>query len=86
MTTLVRADEKGRICIRGSKKGQEYLVRAEKEGWWVVPVTFIAPPRQRRKWAGSKTSLAEHFRALANSGLRVEPAGTGKKSVGPCRF
>jgi len=86
MTTLVRADEKGRICIRGSRKGHEYLVRAEKKGWWVMPVAAIAPPRKRRKWAGSKRDLAEHLRALAEGGLRIEPADNGKKSVGPCRF
>lgn len=86
MTTIVRADEKGRICIRGTRKGQEYLVKAEKDGWWVIPVAVIHPPKQRREWAGSTMSLAEHLRALADSGLRIEPADQAKQKVGRCRF
>ena len=38
--TLVRADDKGRVSIRGTKKGYQYLVTADRGGWWVMP----APP------------------------------------------
>jgi hypothetical protein len=85
MTTLVRADEKGRLCIRGTQKGREYLVKAEKDGWWIVPVRVARPPKQRQ-WHGSNMSLAEHLSGLADSGLRLEQADAAKEKVGPCRF
>jgi hypothetical protein len=37
MTTLVKADSRGRVPIRGTKSRQQYLVTAEKGGWWVMP-------------------------------------------------
>ncbi len=37
MTTLVKADSRGRVPIRGTKSRQQYLVIAEKGGWWVMP-------------------------------------------------
>ena len=87
MTTLVRADEKGRICIRGTKKGGEYLVQAEEGGWWVAPVQKIqAPKRQSREWAGSKVSLVEHLTSLAEGGLQLEPSSVAKQKVPKCRF
>jgi hypothetical protein len=85
MTTLVRADEKGRLCIRGTKKGEEYLVRKEENGWSIRPVTKGAQ-KQKRRWTGSSRSLADHLQALADSGLRVEQAEIAKEKVGPCRF
>ena len=36
-TTLVKADEKSRVTIRGAKKGAKYLVTAEKGGWREMP-------------------------------------------------
>jgi hypothetical protein len=45
-TTLVKADDKGRVCIRGTRKGAKYLVTAEKGGWWVRPAPkFTVPER-----------------------------------------
>ena len=43
-TTLVKADEKGRVSIRGTKKGQQYLVTAERGGWWVMPAPEVRTP------------------------------------------
>ena len=43
-TTLVKADEKGRVCIRGTKEGQQYLVTAERGGWWVMPAPKVRTP------------------------------------------
>jgi hypothetical protein len=43
-TTLVKADEKGRVPIRGTKKGRQYLVTAEKGGWWVIPAPEVQSP------------------------------------------
>ena len=34
-TTLVKADDKGRVPIRGARKGAKYLVTAESGGWWI---------------------------------------------------
>jgi len=44
MTTLVTGDEKGRLRIKGTEKGQYYLVKQAEGGWWVAPA-----PRIRRK-------------------------------------
>ena len=43
-TTLVKADDKGRVSIRGTRKGQQYLVTAEKGGWWVTPAPKVQTP------------------------------------------
>jgi hypothetical protein len=43
-TTLVKADDKGRVSIRGTKKGQQYLVTAEGGGGWVIPAPAVSPP------------------------------------------
>jgi hypothetical protein len=43
-TTLVTADEKGRVSIRGTKKGQQYLVTVANGGWWVMPAPKVKPP------------------------------------------
>jgi len=43
-TTLVKADEKGRISIRGTKKGRQYLVTPDKGGWWVMPAPKVKTP------------------------------------------
>jgi hypothetical protein len=87
MTTLVRADEKGRICIRGAKKGEEFLVKAEKDGWWISPVPKSQPARkQRRDWTGSKVSLVEHLTRLAQNGLVLERSKVARQKVPKCRF
>lgn len=87
MTTLVRADEKGRICIRGTRKGKEYLVKSEKDGWWVIPVPgFRAPSRRNLEWAGSKISLVDHLTQLAAHGLSFERSKIARQKVPKCRF
>ncbi len=53
-TTLVKADEKGRISIRGTKKGQQYLVTPGKGGWWVMPA-----PKVRISARAMETLVAE---------------------------
>ena len=42
--TLVKADEKGRVCLRGTKKGGQYLVTTDRGGWWVVPAPQVPTP------------------------------------------
>jgi hypothetical protein len=44
MTTLVKADSRGRVPIRGTKSRQQYLVTAENGGWWVMPAPKVQPP------------------------------------------
>ena len=46
MTTLVKADSKGRVPIRGTRKQQQYLVTAENGGWWVMPAPKIKTPEK----------------------------------------
>lgn len=89
MSTLVTADGKGRIPIRGSKPGQKYLVSAAGGEWRVTP--YVAkgyPSRNRREWnlkPGDKT-LFDHLEAMAELGLRIEKAENAQAPVPPCRF
>jgi hypothetical protein len=43
-TSLVKADAKNRVPIRGTKKGQQYLVTAENGGWWIIPAPKVKTP------------------------------------------
>ena len=86
MKTLVRADEKGRISIRGTQKGRQYLVTQASGGWWVMPVPDVRVPQKRREWAGPKKDLSEYLEAMADLGFTLEPSNTAKQKVGPCRF
>lgn len=86
MTSLVKADEKGRIPIRGSERGRQYLVTKTEEGWWVTPAPSLRAPKRRREWAGPKMDLAEHVEAMAEVGFTFEPSSSGKSKVGRCPF
>ena len=89
MTSLVTADEKGRLCVRGTKRGHKYLVKQEQEGWWITPVPEVLPSRpvsrNRREWVGSKRTLLDVLREMGEAGLRIEPAENAKQPVPPCR-
>ncbi len=54
-TTLVKADEKGRVCIRGTKKGRQYLVTPAKGGWWVRPAPKVRTPDRVMESAVAET-------------------------------
>jgi hypothetical protein len=57
--SLVKADGKGRVSIRGIKKGQQYLVTCEKGGWWVAPAPKVkVPPRDM------ESLVAENWKKL----------------------
>jgi len=43
-SSLVKADDKGRVSIRGTRKGRQYLVTAQHGGWWVMPSPRIKVP------------------------------------------
>jgi len=84
MQTLVKADPKGRVPIRGTRSGQQYLVIPQGDGWFVTPAPEVKAPKRGRKWRTPKMDLTDHLRALADAGLAgLEPNGT---EVGPCRF
>ena len=90
MTAIVTADNKRRLCIRGAKTGQKYLVKEADGGWWIMAVPKVNPQRpvsrNRREWAGSKRSLNEHLRALRDHGLRIRESENAKQPVPACRF
>jgi len=86
MTTLVRADEKGRVCIRGTKKGREYLVKAEPGGWWIRPVPKFRRPKKRQQWSEPAKDLSEHLQDMADLGFTFESSEPAKQKVGPCPF
>ena len=52
-SALVKADDKGRFCIRGTRKGAKYLVTAENGGWWVMPAPEITVPERMDSPAGA---------------------------------
>jgi hypothetical protein len=90
--TLVTADDKSRLCIRGTKTGRKYLVKEADGGWWVTPEPEPAVPtpasRNRREWAGSKSrrDLFDAIGEMGKLGLRIEESEEGKKPVPPCRL
>ncbi len=43
-SSLVIADDKGRVPIRGTRKGHQYLVTSAKGGWWVQPAPQVRTP------------------------------------------
>jgi hypothetical protein len=53
MTTLVKADSKGRVPIRGTRKQQQYLVTSANGGWWVMPAPKVAVPEKTESPAGA---------------------------------
>src|ERR1035441_5839681 len=89
MRTLVTADEKGRLCIRGTEKGQQYLVKQAEGGWWVVPVPEVQPPRpasrNRQDWLGREDgpTLWKQIEQMGKLSLRIEECGRGRQPVSP---
>lgn len=84
MTTLVTADAKGRIPIRGSKPGQKYLVSQTSGEWRVTPFAKEKyPSRNRKEWTPpkGKGTLSDHLRAMGALGLRLEVSDNAKAPV-----
>lgn len=81
LTTISIAD-KNRLTVRGVMDGARYLVKQERNGWWIEP----APEARRhpREIKDAKKDLAGHLDALAAHGFAFEPAQD--ESVPPCRF
>ncbi|HEY4416877.1 MAG TPA: hypothetical protein VGO57_14395 [Verrucomicrobiae bacterium] len=65
MTTLVKADSKGRVPIRGTKKLAQYLVIASGKGWWVMPAPKIAPPDEIESLPKLRTRRVKGWLMLA---------------------
>ena len=86
MTSLVKADSKGRIPVRGSEKGRQYLVTSTKGGWWVKPAHPARPLKKRRNWKGPTKDLSVHLKALADLGFTFAPSEASKQQVPPCQF
>jgi hypothetical protein len=90
--TMVTADDKGRVCIRGTKAGHKYVVQDAEGGWWVKPAPELAPPkfvsRNRKQWAGPRPGrdLGTALEELGKLGLQLEESEAGKHPVPPCRF
>jgi hypothetical protein len=85
MQSLVKADDKHRIPIKGTKAGRQYLVVEDADGWRVTPAATPEPARRNKlQWAGTGKSLAEALRRL--KGLELEQAPNAREKVGPCRF
>jgi hypothetical protein len=89
MTTLVTADAKGRIPVKGSKPGQKYLITQTGGEWRVQEFTKDKyPSRNNREWDGpkGKKSLFQHLKEMGDAGLEIEVCEAGKKPVPPCQF
>ena len=62
--TLVKADAKSRVSIRGAKKGFKYLVTPQKGGWWVTPAPKVIVPARADSTAGAwelRAGVLENF-------------------------
>ena len=57
--TLVKADDKGRVSLRGAKKGAKYIITPERGGWWIQPAPKIKPPEK-----GMETLVADTWQKL----------------------
>lgn len=69
-TTLVKADDKGRVSIRGARKGAKYLVTAENGGWWVMPAPKITVLEKVESFAGAwglRAATLESFHGRSKS-------------------
>ena len=89
MTTLVTADAKGRIPIRGSKPGQKYMVNQTGGEWRVTAYSKKGyPSRNRKEWTPTKgkKDLFEVLREMGKLGLELERSEIAKQQVPPCRF
>jgi len=89
MTTLVTADDKGRIPIRGTAPGRKYLVTRWGDEWRVTPYSGESPRnRNRRGWAGfkGKGTIFDRLKEMADAGLRIDRSEISKQPVPPCRF
>lgn len=91
MTTLVTADAKGRIPIRGSKPGGKYMVSKSGGEWRVTPFERKGYPSRNAKERPAETekrkeSLTAIFRSMRELGLQLERSKSGKAPVPPCRF
>jgi len=89
MTTLVAADEKGRIPIRGSKPGQKYLVSKSGGEWHITAYSAQhGARRNQREWTPpkGKGSLWRELKAMGELGLKLERSKNAKATVPPCRF
>src|SRR5436190_7225636 len=75
MTTLVTADDKGRISIRGSQPGRKYVVSQIGTEWRVTPYAAEGrASRNRREWSGGKgkKSLLNQIKTMGGLGLGIE--------------
>jgi len=52
-STLVKADDKGRVSLRGARKGAKYLVTPQGDGWWIMPAPKITVPKKDESPAGA---------------------------------
>lgn len=89
MTTLVTADEKGRIPIRGSKPGQKYLVSRNGGEWRVTAYTAKKfAHRNRKEWTPAKgrPDLFDVLKSMGELGLQLERSENAKAPVRPRRF
>jgi hypothetical protein len=88
MTTLVTADAKGRIPIRGTKAGQKYMVSKTGGEWRVTPFAKNGyPSRNSKEWTPKgKGKLSEHLKGMWDLGLRLERSENAKATVPPCHF
>jgi len=52
-TTVVKADDKGRVLIRGARKGANYMVTAARGGWLVTLAPNVKIPSQIKSASGA---------------------------------
>ena len=51
--TMVKADDKGRVWLRGIRKGGKYVVTSDGRGWRVMPAAKKNAPERGEPLAGA---------------------------------
>jgi len=86
--SIVTADAKSRVTIRGALQGERFRLEKDESGFHLAPVLDSAAPRRRnpsrRNLPAPRKGLIEYFQEMRDEGFVLEPIN--HPPVGPCRF
>jgi hypothetical protein len=86
--SIVTADAKSRVTIRGVQQGDRFRLEKDASGFHLAPVLDTTEPRRRnpsrRNLPAPKRGLVQYLQEMRNEGLVLEPVK--HPPAGPCRF
>jgi hypothetical protein len=86
--SIVTADAKSRVTIRGARQGERFRLEKDESGFHLAPVLDTAAPRRRnpsrRNLPAPKKGLTDYLKEMRDEGLVLEPLD--HPPAGPCRF